>query len=131
MGRARGARARDAVHTAHFAIGSGTKLAIEDAIELTRQFIDIGDAPELIPQVLARSGVRLLQSGQIHSRLEAGSRAFNLRVADPYLPYQKQGLGFTWSFFTPREEQEVHVHGLPWVAMAWWPISPATPVAPR
>lgn len=60
-------------------------------------------------------GVRLLQSGQIHSILEAGSRAFNLRVADPYLPYQKQGLGFTWSFFTPREEQEVHVHGLPWV----------------
>jgi anthraniloyl-CoA monooxygenase len=44
----------DAVHTAHFAIGSGTKLAIEDAIELTRQFKALGDAPEKIPEVLVR-----------------------------------------------------------------------------
>ena len=41
----------DAVHTAHFAIGSGTKLALEDAIELTRQFQALGDD---IPAVLAR-----------------------------------------------------------------------------
>jgi 2-polyprenyl-6-methoxyphenol hydroxylase-like FAD-dependent oxidoreductase len=39
----------DAVHTAHFAIGSGTKLAIEDAIELTRQFKELGDSPQHIP----------------------------------------------------------------------------------
>ena len=43
----------DAVHTAHFAIGSGTKLAIEDAIELARQFKTLGAAPSHIPEVLA------------------------------------------------------------------------------
>ena len=42
----------DAVHTAHFAIGSGTKLAIEDAIELTRLFQQVGDGPEHITEVL-------------------------------------------------------------------------------
>ncbi len=42
----------DAVHTAHFAIGSGTKLAIEDAIELTRQFKRLGDDPARLADVL-------------------------------------------------------------------------------
>jgi len=44
----------DAVHTAHFAIGSGTKLALEDAIELVRQFQETGDEVAHIPHVLAQ-----------------------------------------------------------------------------
>ena len=44
----------DAVHTAHFAIGSGTKLAMEDAMELARQFQIAGDTPDQISTVLQR-----------------------------------------------------------------------------
>ncbi|MDY6990292.1 MAG: hypothetical protein SWQ30_19805 [Thermodesulfobacteriota bacterium] len=58
-------------------------------------------------------GVRLVRHQDISRIMDVGSRAFNLRVADPYLPYQKQGLGFTWSFFGPKDKQDVHVHGLP------------------
>jgi anthraniloyl-CoA monooxygenase len=42
----------DAAHTAHFAIGSGTKLAIDDAIELARQFDLAGHGATAIPGVL-------------------------------------------------------------------------------
>lgn len=76
-----------------------------------------------------RSGVRHLTRSNIDHILDAGNRAFNLRVADPYLRYQLQGLGFTWSFFTHKDKQDCHVHGAPVVEIygildgemeIWW-----------
>lgn len=53
----------DAVHTAHFAIGSGTKLALEDAIELTREFRDhgTGDIPDVLARYQANREVEVLR----------------------------------------------------------------------
>jgi hypothetical protein len=76
-----------------------------------------------------RSGVRHLKKQDLDEILGAGGRAFNLRVADPYLRYQLQGLGFTWSFFTERDPQDLHVHSAPTVEIygvlegrleIWW-----------
>jgi len=82
----------DAAHTAHFAIGSGTKLALEDAIELTCQFRKIGDAPDKIPAVLAAyEEVRAIDVARIQNAARNAMEWFEVvgsRYADTLEPEQ-------------------------------------------
>lgn len=51
----------DAAHTAHFSIGSGTKLALEDAIELARCFAKTGDVTDALQAYEAVRSVEVLK----------------------------------------------------------------------
>lgn len=82
----------DAAHTAHFAIGSGTKLAIDDAIELTRQFEKFGHGTETIPAVLdAYEEVRRVDVARIQNAARNAMEWFEVvgrRYADTLEPEQ-------------------------------------------
>ncbi|MGA9323948.1 MAG: bifunctional salicylyl-CoA 5-hydroxylase/oxidoreductase, partial [Xanthobacteraceae bacterium] len=82
----------DAAHTAHFAIGSGTKLALEDAIELTRQFRKFGATADKIPEVLAAyEEVRAVDVARIQNAARNAMEWFEVvgsRYADTLEPEQ-------------------------------------------
>ena len=82
----------DAAHTAHFAIGSGTKLAIDDAIELARQFERLGHERENIPAVLADyEEVRRVDVARIQNAARNAMEWFEVvgeRYADALEPEQ-------------------------------------------
>jgi anthraniloyl-CoA monooxygenase len=82
----------DAAHTAHFAIGSGTKLALEDAIELAKQFGELGANKENIPDVLqAYSKIRAVDVSRIQNAARNAMEWFEVagtRYADTLPPEQ-------------------------------------------
>ncbi|RAI45344.1 bifunctional salicylyl-CoA 5-hydroxylase/oxidoreductase [Rhodoplanes roseus] len=82
----------DAAHTAHFAIGSGTKLALDDAIELTRQFEALGNDAATIPTVLDRyEDIRRVDVARIQNAARNAMEWFEVvgrRYADTLEPEQ-------------------------------------------
>ncbi|KIU45386.1 MULTISPECIES: bifunctional salicylyl-CoA 5-hydroxylase/oxidoreductase [Bradyrhizobium] len=82
----------DAAHTAHFAIGSGTKLALEDAIELTNQFKQHGATRDSIPAVLkAYEELRRVDVARIQNAARNAMEWFEVvgsRYADTLEPEQ-------------------------------------------
>ncbi|WP_116811036.1 bifunctional salicylyl-CoA 5-hydroxylase/oxidoreductase [Steroidobacter cummioxidans] len=82
----------DSAHTAHFAIGSGTKLAIDDAIELTNQFDIAGHDADKIPAVLeAYEQIRRVDVARIQNAARNAMEWFEVvghRYADQLEPEQ-------------------------------------------
>jgi anthraniloyl-CoA monooxygenase len=84
----------DAVHTAHFAIGSGTRLALEDAIELASQFKLAGDdvAPSALPALLDRyHAIRAVEVLRLQNAAWNAMEWFEVcgtRYCDPLEPEQ-------------------------------------------
>jgi anthraniloyl-CoA monooxygenase len=84
----------DAVHTAHFAIGSGTKLALEDAIELANQFRLVGpeveaDAlPALLDRYQALREVEVLRLQNAARNAMEWFEVCGTRYCDPLEPEQ-------------------------------------------
>ncbi|MBX3175128.1 MAG: bifunctional salicylyl-CoA 5-hydroxylase/oxidoreductase [Gemmatimonadaceae bacterium] len=92
VGKAQVVLMGDAAHTAHFAIGSGTKLALEDAIELARQFDVVGhEATRAADALHAYEEIRRVDVARIQNAARNAMEWFEVvgeRYADTLEPEQ-------------------------------------------
>jgi len=125
----------DAAHTAHFAIGSGTKLALEDAIELTRQFQALGDTADKIPAVLeAYEAVRRIDVARIQNAARNAMEWFEVvgsRYCDTLPPEQ-----FMYSLLTRSQRishENLRVRDKAWLEgyERWFAARAGVPAAPE
>ena len=92
----------DSVHTAHFSIGSGTKLAMEDAIELARALEENSRLPAALAQFedvrrpvverlqqAARESLTYFENAGRYSHFGASQFAFNLLTRSGRITYEK------------------------------------------
>src|SRR5438552_12743944 len=91
----------DAAHTAHFSVGSGTKLALEDAIALARALQQQADLPaalrsyeaERVLEVLkiqnaARNSTEWFENVERYTHLEAEQFAYSLLTRSQRIPHE-------------------------------------------
>jgi anthraniloyl-CoA monooxygenase len=91
----------DALHTAHFSIGSGTKLAMEDAIELQKQFRFNANVPEALVefesarkpviedyQAAAYESMLWFENARQYMNLSAMELAFSLMTRSGRVDYE-------------------------------------------
>jgi anthraniloyl-CoA monooxygenase len=90
----------DALHTAHFSIGSGTKLALEDAIELSRCFGQVGSVEDALRmfeesrkpvieeyQEAASESLQWFENARRYTHLEPVELAFSLMTRSKKIDY--------------------------------------------
>ena len=91
----------DAAHSAHFSIGSGTKLALEDAIELARCFAAGGSVPAALAayeevravevlkiQSAARNSMEWFENVQRYTAMEAPQFAYSMLTRSQRLSHE-------------------------------------------
>ncbi len=91
----------DALHTAHFSIGSGTKLAMEDAIELQKQFRGNADVLQALVQfesarrpviedyqAAAYESMLWFENARQHMKLSVMELAFSLMTRSGRVDYE-------------------------------------------